>query len=139
MLVLQERNALFMHSRMGADAIRGRRREMTLKESNQFFDTYDKVESRIREVAPLCTDICSCEEIMGFVLNCDNEICIMVRSRNYGNDVYYFPLEYLSMTDDEIAECEKKKAEDRREKERLERQERREYERLKKKYEGGTK
>lgn len=121
---------------------------MTLNELKQFFDTYDKVESRIREVAPLCTDICSCEEITGFS-NCgDGDICVRVWSGDCGNDAYYFPLEYLSMTDDEISECERKKAEKRRrlaeeeerkERERAERQERKEYERLKKKYEGGTK
>ena len=121
---------------------------MTLNELNQFFDTYDKVESRIAEIAPLCTNITSSEEITGFS-NCgDGDICVRVWSQDCGNDAYYFPLKYLAMDDDEIAECEKKKADERRrlareeerkEKERLERQERREYERLKKKYEGGSK
>ena len=83
---------------------------MTLNELNQFFDTYDKVESRIKEVAPLCTNICSREEIMGFS-NCgDGDICIRVWSQDCGNDAYFFPLEYLAMKDDEIAECEKKNA-----------------------------
>lgn len=121
---------------------------MTLDELNQFFDTYDKVESRIAEIAPLCTNICSCEEITGFSRDGDGDICIRVWSSDCGNDAYYFPLKYLAMKDDEIAECEKKKAEEqrrlaeeeeRKEKKRLERQERREYERLKKKYEGGSK
>jgi hypothetical protein len=126
----------------------GRRLEVTLNELKQFFDTYDKVESRIKEVAPLCTNICSCEEITGFS-NCgDGDICVRVWSQDCGNDAYYFPLKYLSMTDDEIAECERKKEEGRRrlaekiereERKRLERKERREYERLKKKYEGGSK
>lgn len=121
---------------------------MTLDELNQFFDTYDKVESRIKEVAPLCTNICSCEEITGFS-NCgDGDICVKVWSQDCGNDAYYFPLKYLAMEDDEIEECEKKKAEKarkqaereaRKEKKRLAQQERREYERLKKKYEGGSK
>ncbi len=119
-------------------------RKMTLNELNQFFDTYDKVESRIKEVAPLCTNICSCEEITGFS-NCgDGDICIRVWSQDCGNDTYFFPLEYLVMKEGEIAECEKKKAEEqrrlaeeeeRKEKKRLERKERREYERLKKKFE----
>lgn len=120
---------------------------MTLNELNQFFDTYNKVESRIKEIAPLCTNITLSEEVVGFRKDGDGDICIRVWSRDCGNDAYYFPLEYLAMKDDEIAECEKKKAEEqrrlaekeeRRERERLERQERREYERLKKKYEGGT-
>ena len=134
---------------VGADAIRGggRRREVTLNELNQFFYTYDKVESRIKEVAPLCTNICLCEEITGFSKDSD-DICIRVWSKDCGNDAYYFPLEYLSMTDDEIVECEKKNVEEARkkaareackEKKRLERQERKEYERLKKKYEGDAK
>ena len=119
---------------------------MTLNELNQFFDTYDKVEFRIAEIAPLCTKITSSEEITGFTRDSDNDICIRVWSQNFGNDAYYFSLKYLAMKDDEIAECEKKKAEEqrrlaeeeeRKEKKRLERQERREYERLKKKYEGG--
>lgn len=117
---------------------------MTLNELNQFFDTYDKVESRIKEVAPLCTNICSCEEITGFSKDSDGDICVRVWSRDCGNDAYYFPLKYLAMKNDEIAECEKKKAdewrrlveeEERKEKKRLERKERMEYERLKKKYE----
>lgn len=121
---------------------------MTLNEINQFFDTYDKVESRIKEVAPLCTNICSCEEITGFSKDGDGDICISVWNQDFGNDAYFFPLKYLAMKDDEIAECEKKKAEEqrrlveeaeRKEKKQLERQERREYERLKKKYEGGAK
>lgn len=117
---------------------------MTLNELNQFFDTYDKVESRIKEVAPLCTNICSCEEITGFS-NCgDGDICVKVWSQDCGNDAYFFPLEYLAMKDDKIAECEKKKAEEKRrlveeeerkERKRLERKERKEYERLKKKFE----
>ena len=116
---------------------------MTLNELKQFFDTYDKVESRIKEVAPLCTDICQCEEITGFARDSDNDICIRVWSQNCGNDSYCFPLEYLSMTDDEIVQCEKKKAaaarkraerEARKERKRQERQEYREYERLKRKF-----
>ena len=121
---------------------------MTLNELNQFFDTYAKVESRIAEIAPLCTDITSSEDITGFY-NCgDGYICVRVWSQDCGIDAYYFPFEYLTMGDDEIKECEKKKAEkmrrlaeeeERKEKKRLEQQERREYERLKRKYEGGAK
>ena len=121
---------------------------MTLNELNQFFDTYDKVESRIKEVAPLCTNITSSEEVMGFSRDSDGDVCIRVWSQDCGNDAYCFPLEYLAIEDGEINEREKKKAEKareraereaREEKKRRERQERREYERLKKKYEGGKK
>ena len=120
---------------------------MTPNKLNQFFDTYDKIESRIKEVANVCTNITSSEEVIGFVGDCDNDICIRVWSADCGNDAYYFPLKYLAMEDDEIAECEKKKADERRrlareeerkEKKRLERQERREYKRLKKKFEEGV-
>lgn len=121
---------------------------MTLNELNQFFDTYDKVESRIKEVAPLCTNITLSEEITKFSKDIDGDIRISVWSQDYGNDAYYFPLKYLAMKDDEIVECEKKKAEElrrlaeeekRKEREKFEQQERREYERLKKKYEGDSK
>lgn len=121
---------------------------MTLKEINQFFDTYNKVESRIKEIASVCTNITLSEEIIGFSKDDDGDICISVWSQDCGNDVYHFPLKYLAMTDDEIKEREKKKAEKARkraerearmEKKRRERQERREYERLKQKYEGGAK
>ena len=121
---------------------------MIIDTIREFFDVYDKIETRIKEIAPLCTNICSCEDILGFSKDSDGDICIRVWSHNCGNDSYCFPLEYLSMTDDEIVECEKKKAERERrraereareEKKRLERQERKEYERLKKKFEEGGK
>lgn len=121
---------------------------MTLNEINQFFDTYDKVESRIKEVASLCTKICDCEEITGFSKDSDGDICVRVWSSDCGNNAYCFPLKYLAMKDDEIVTYEKKKADEQRrlaekekhkEKKRLEWQERREYERLKKKYKGEAK
>ena len=121
---------------------------MTLNELRQFFDTYNYVGCRISNVAHLCTDITESEEIMGFIDCGDGDICVRVWSRECGNDAYYFPLKYLSMTDDEIKECERRKAEEqkkiaeeeeRKEKKRLEQKERLEYERLKKKYEGGAK
>lgn len=123
---------------------------MIIDTIREFFDVYDKIETRINEIAPLCTNINSSEEIMGFSKDSDGDICIMVWSQDCGNDAYYFPLQYLSMTNDEIVECEKKKAEEarkraerearkeaREKKKRRERQERREYERLKKKFEEG--
>ena len=121
---------------------------MTLNELRQFFDTYNEVVCRISEFSRLCTDITDSEEIVGFSECLDGDICVRVWNHDCGNDVYYFPLEYLSMTDDEIVECEKKKAgrrrklaeeEERKEKKRLEQKELGEYERLKKKYEGGSK
>lgn len=66
-------------------------------------------------------------------------------SSDCGNDAYWFPLEYLTMDDDEIMKSEKKKdekakreieREKRRKKKAKEKAERKEYERLKKKYEG---
>ena len=121
---------------------------MIIDTIREFFDIYDKIETRIKEIAPLCTNITLSEEITGFSRDSDGDICIRVWSQDCGNDAYCFPLQYLSMTDDEIKECEKKKAEKarkraereaREEKKRRERQERMEYERLKKKYEGGAK
>lgn len=122
--------------------------KVTLNELNRFFDKHDKVKSRIKKVANLCTDITESEEIVGFSRDRDGDIHVDVWSRDCGNDTYCFPLKYLAMKDDEIEECEKKKAERlrrlaeeeiRKEREKLERQERREYERLKKKYEGSSK
>ena len=121
---------------------------MTLNELNLFFDTYDKVKSRIKEIAPHCTKISLLEEIIGFNKEGDGDVCIWAWGPDRSVDTYYFPLEYLAMEDEEIAECETKKAEKareqaereaREEKERRELQERQEYERLKKKYEGGAK
>jgi len=120
---------------------------MTLNELNQFFDTYDRVKTRIYDVARLCTNITLSEEITGFSCD-DGDVCVGVWSQDCGNDAYYFPLEYLAMTDDEIAEREKKKAEKqrrlaeeekRKQREWLAQQERREYERLKRKFEKGGK
>lgn len=119
---------------------------MTINELNQFFDTYNKVESRIYEVAHLCTEITPSERIVGFSKDSDDDIRVGVWSQDCGNDAYHFPLEYLAMKDDEIKEHEKQKAEKareraekeaRKEKKRKEQQERREYERLKRKFEEG--
>ena len=114
-----------------------------------FFKTMAEIEKRIEEIAPLCTNITSREDIIGFSQD-DDSICIKVWSSDCGNDAYWFPLEYLTMDNVQIEKCEKMKAELARilrEKEELkekkakkkakERAERREYERLKKKYEGG--
>ena len=118
---------------------------MTLNEINQFFDIYEKVKSRIGEVASLCTDITPSEIIIGFDKDCYGNILVDVWSRDCGNDSYAIPLEYLAMKNSEIVECEKKKAEKerkraereaRKEKKRRERKERKEYERLKRSTKG---
>lgn len=110
-----------------------------------FFKTMAEIEKRIEEIAPLCTNISSREDIIGFSHDDDGSICIRVYSSDCGNDAYWFPLEYLTMDDEEILKSEKKKSEkakreiereNRREKKAKEKAERKEYERLKKKYEG---
>lgn len=113
-----------------------------------FFKTMAEIKNRIEEIAPLCTNITSREEVTGFWLDEDPkepEVGIGVWSQDCGNDQYWFPFEYLAMDDEEILKSEKKKSEKakreierelRREKKAKERAERREYERLKKKYEG---
>lgn len=119
-------------------------KKFSLNELKVFFKTMDEIEKRIEEIAPLCTDITSREDITGFSYDEDGDICVRVWSSDCGNDAYYFPLKYLAMKDSEIAECEEKKAEEQRrlaekeehkERKRLEQKERREYERLKKKFE----
>ena len=110
-----------------------------------FFKSMAEIEKRIEEIAPLCTDITSREDITGFSYDDDGSICIRVYSSDCGNDAYWFPLDYLTMDVAEILNAEKKKAEKakrelarekRKEKKAKEKAERKEYERLKKKYEG---
>ena len=110
---------------------------------NDFFKTMAEIEKRIEEIAPLCTNITSREDITGFSYDEDGSICIRVYSSYCGNDAYWFPLEYLAMDDEEIMRSEKKKDEKakreieremRKEKKAKERAEHKEYERLKKKY-----
>ena len=114
---------------------------MTLNELNQFFNTYDKVESRVYEVARMCTNIAPSESIMGFSNCSDGDICVRAWSHDCGINIYCFPLKYLAMEDGEIAEEQRRLVEEekRKERKRLEQQERQEYERLKKKYEGVAK
>ena len=119
-------------------------RKFSMTELKVFFKTMDEIEKRIEEIAPLCTDITSREDIIGFSYDEDGSICIRVYSSDCGNDAYWFPIDYLTMDNEKIKKCEKEKAElakKRREQEELkekkeqERKERREYERLKKKFE----
>ena len=114
-------------------------------ELKSFFKNMAEIEKRIEEIAPLCTDITSSEDITGFSYDDDGSICIRVYSSDCGNDAYWFPLDYLTMDVAEILNAEKKKAEKakralaremRKEKKAKEKAERKEYERLKKKYEG---
>ena len=114
-------------------------------ELKSFFKTMAEIEKRIEEIAPLCTDITSREDITGFSYDDDGSICIRVYSSDCGNDAYWFPLDYLTMDIAEILKAEEKKAEKakralaremRKEKKAKENAERKEYERLKKKYEG---
>lgn len=116
-----------------------------IDELKKFFITYGEILNRIEQIAPLCTNITSREDIIGFSYDDDGSICIRVYSSDCGNDAYWFPLEYLTMDNVQIEKCEKMKAElarKLREQEKLkekkakERAERKEYERLKKKYEG---
>ena len=119
-------------------------RKFSITELKGFFKTMAEIEKRIEEIAPLCTNITSREDIIGFSYDDDGSICIRVYSGDCGNDAYWFPLEYLAMDDEEILKSEKVKHEKakrkieremRKEKKAKEKAERKEYERLKKKYE----
>lgn len=116
-----------------------------IDELKKFFTTYGEILNRIEQIAPLCTNITSREDITGLNYDGDNDISIHVWSSDCGNDCYWFPLEYLTLDDEKIKDREREKAEKarraierekRREKRAKEKAERREYERLKKKYEG---
>ncbi len=122
-------------------------RKFSITELKGFFKTMAEIEKRIKEIAPLCTDITSREDITGFSYDDDGSICIRVYSSDCGNDAYWFPLEYLTMDIGQIVNCEKMKAElarkhrkqeELKEKKAKEKAERKEYERLKKKYEGSA-
>lgn len=126
-------------------------KKFSITKLKSFFKDMTEIEKRIEEIAPLCTDITSCEDITGFSYDEAGSICIRVYSSDCGNDAYWFPIDYLTMDDEKIREWEKKKSElarkrreqerKRREQEELkdkkeqERKERREYERLKRKFE----
>lgn len=119
-------------------------RKFSITELRVFFKTMGEIEERIEEIAPLCTDITSHEDITGFVYDEAGNIRINVYSNDCGNDAYWFPIDYLTMDNERIKKCEKEKAEKARklreqeelkEKKEQERKERKEYERLKKKFE----
>ena len=122
-------------------------------ELSRHFRLHSELKKRAYKIAPLCTNISSREEITGIWMD-DGEydldepmVGIGVWSQDCGNDAYWFPLEYFSMTTDEIEKSEKRKAElerkrlmeeEKREAARKkmekERRERSEYERLRKKF-----
>ena len=117
---------------------------LTQDEFNRYFELDEKVKKVVGEIAPLCTDITSDEEILGTEYKKDGTIIIRVYSSECGPDWYEIPKNYLCMSDAEIEEDlikrrievqkrleDERKAEEKRELER----EKREYERLKKKFE----
>ena len=119
-------------------------RKFSMTELKVFFKTLEEIEKRIEEIAPLCTDITSREDITGLSYDEDGSICIRVYSSDCGNDAYWFPIEYLAMDNGEILKSEKVKREKakrkiaremRKEKKAKENAERKEYERLKRKFE----
>ena len=123
-------------------------RKFSITELKVFFKTMSEIEKRIEEIAPLCTDITSREDITGFSYDEEGDICIRVYSSDCGNDAYWFPIDYLTMDDERIKKCEKEKAElarkrrkleELKEKKEKEMKERREYERLKRKFEAQDK
>ena len=125
-------------------------KKYTIEELKQFFRMLDDLKKKANQIAPLCTNINSQEEITGIWLDDGPRrpyVSIGVWSHNCGNDAYDIPLEYFSMTKEEVEKTEKEKAElerrrlameEKREAERKkkarEQRERREYERLKKKF-----
>ena len=119
-------------------------RKFSMTKLKVFFKTMNEIEKRIEEIAPLCTNITSHEDITGFSYDEDGSICIRVYSSDCGNDAYLFPIDYLTMDNERIEKCEKEKVklarkrqkqEELKEKKELERKEYREYERLKRKFE----
>ena len=119
-------------------------RKFSITELKGFFKTMAEIEKRIEEIAPLCTNITSREDITGLSYDEDGSVCIRVYSSDCGNDAYCFPLDYLTMDIAGILNAEKEKDElerKRRKQEELnekrakENAERKEYERLKKKFE----
>lgn len=122
------------------------KKRYSIEELKKVFKILADLKIRAYEIAPLCTNITSREEITGMWADGDT-VEISVWSSDCGCDGYEFPLEYFSMTTDEIQEVERKKAEQerirmlkeekreaKRKKKATEAAERREYERLRKKF-----
>lgn len=51
-------------------------RKFSITELKGFFKTMSEIKKRIGEIAPLCTDITSREDITGFSYDDDGSICI---------------------------------------------------------------
>jgi len=88
----------------------------------KFFKTLSSLKEKAYEIAPLCTNITSREEITGIWFDEDvNDpmVGIGVWSQDCGNDAYWIPLEYFTMTVDEIEEAMRKKS--KRQKRRIKR------------------
>ncbi len=121
---------------------------LTQDELDRYFELDEKVKKVVEEIAPLCTDITSREEIERIEDDKNGTITVYVYSSDCGHDWYEIPKNYLFMSIAEIKdemrkrreeeerrlEEERKAEEKRKEKRKLER-EKREYERLKKKFE----
>lgn len=117
----------------------------TEEELKNFFELQSALLERARDIAKICTDLSSNEEITGMWLDENHPVTVRIGvwNRDCGNDMYDIPLQYFSMTIDEIKAEEKKRIErarrraleeEKREKQEEELAERREYERLKKKF-----
>lgn len=85
--------------------------KFNVDELKKFFAIQDEILNKIEEIAPLCTNITSREDITGFSYDDDGSICIRVYSSDCGNDAYWFPIDYLTMDNERIKKCEKEKAE----------------------------
>lgn len=119
----------------------------TQGELKKFFEFQSALLKRARVIAEICTDLTSDEEITGMWLDENPPVTVRIGvwNRDCGNDSYDIPVQYFSMTIDEIKAEEQKRMErarrrareeEERAKQEEERAERREYERLKKKFEG---
>lgn len=117
----------------------------TQEKLRKFFEFQSDLMNRAREIAYICTDLASNEEITGMWLDENPPVTVRIGvwNRDYGNDSYDIPVQYFSMTIDGIKAEEKKRLErarkrereeEKRQKKEEERAERREYERLKKKF-----
>lgn len=117
---------------------------LTQDELDRYFELDEKVKKVVEEIAPLCTNITSREEIERIEDDKNGTITIYVYSPDCGHDWYEIPKNYFFMSDAEIKDEMRKRREEvkRRveeerkaeEKRKLER-EKLEYERLKKKFE----
>lgn len=110
--------------------------EYTKQELDAFLETYQKVESRIRELAPKLTSYCPDSAwIVSFSIN-GTYVSITTKYNEHDDEdpynEYTFHVKYLAMSDEEVdAEVARIQEEARR---RSEEYERAEFERLKAKF-----